>query len=65
LVSTWCELLEKYEMEVVSQRRCEKLRTVDSVYISQMYCYVRLSETLDLHCVSGHIDAYFVSLQLN
>ena len=52
-------------MEVVSQRRCEKLRTVDSVYISQMYCYVRLSETLDLHCVSGHIDAYFVSLQLN
>jgi len=52
-------------MEVVSQRRCEKLMTVDSVCISQMYCYVLLSETLDLSCVSGHINAYFVPLQLN
>ena len=65
LVSTWCELLEKYEMEVVSQKRCEKLRTVGSVHISQIFCYVLLSETLDLPCVSGHIDAYFVPLQLN
>ena len=52
-------------MEVVAQRRCEKLRTVDSVCISQMYCYLLLSEMLDFPCVTGHINAYFVPLQLN
>jgi len=52
-------------MELVSQKRCEKPRTVDSVYISPMYCYILLSETLDLPCVSGEFNAYFVPLQLN